>query len=154
MAFITPTITDKKAFLLGHTLPFLIFWSKFGTLAIGNPFLKPKFGPNGRSLGPDPKKCRCHKVGRTEIPVRMVWSRAPQLLRGPLSWPFPCLCLGATFQQTSANLWAAFGQLLLTKVGDKKCVTKIKTVTFLIVSGILRVCFLIAWISCEWFYVY
>ena len=58
------------------------------------------------------KKCRRHKVVCTEILCRMHQSRAPQLLRGPLSWPFPCLCLGATFQQTSGNLWTAFGQLV------------------------------------------
>ena len=74
----------------------------------------------------DTNKCRCHKVVRTEILSRMHRSRAPQLLRGPLSWLFPCLCLGATFQQSWGNLWAAFGQLVdnfwATKMGDKKCV--------------------------------
>ena len=76
-----------------------------------------------RSLKP-----HCHKVVRTEILCRMVQSRAPQLSWGLFSWPFPCLCLGASFQQPSNNLWTAFGQPLgnfgATKMADKKRVKK------------------------------
>ena len=66
----------------------------------------------GPKVVSDHRKCRCPKKVRTNILCRMVRSRSSQLSRRLFSWPFLCLCLGATFGQLTANLGATFGQLL------------------------------------------
>ena len=70
------------------------------------------FMSQGPKVDPDPKKRHHHKNVRTEILCRMVRLINSQLSRGPVSWSFLRLCLGATLQQPSGNLWTTFGQLV------------------------------------------